>query len=77
MQAPLAERMRPTKIDHLIGQEHLTGKGSILRASIDNAKIPSMIFEGAAGYRQNNHYQYYSEYFADSVLSIKRHKQWC
>ena len=46
MQAPLAERMRPTKIDHLIGQEHLTGKGSILRASIDNAKIPSMIFWG-------------------------------
>ncbi|HNP21322.1 MAG TPA: replication-associated recombination protein A [Panacibacter sp.] len=49
MQAPLAERMRPTKIDHLIGQEHLTGKGSILRASIDNAKIPSMIFWGPPG----------------------------
>lgn len=49
MQAPLAERMRPNKIDDLIGQEHLTGKGSILRASIDNGTIPSMIFWGPPG----------------------------
>ncbi|MBD0279034.1 MAG: AAA family ATPase, partial [Flavisolibacter sp.] len=29
--APLAERMRPQKLDDLIGQEHLVGQGSILR----------------------------------------------
>ena len=34
--APLAERMRPNTLDELVGQEHLTGKGSILRTSIEN-----------------------------------------
>ena len=31
MNPPLAERLRPKKLNELIGQEHLTGKGSILR----------------------------------------------
>ena len=46
---PLAERLRPDTLDHLIGQEHLTGKGSILRNAIENKKIPSMILWGAPG----------------------------
>jgi putative ATPase len=46
---PLAERMRPGSLDELIGQEHLTGKGSILRRSIDAGKIPSMILWGPPG----------------------------
>lgn len=46
---PLAERMRPKKLDELIGQEQLTGKGSILRTAIDNGKIPSMILWGPPG----------------------------
>jgi putative ATPase len=48
-QAPLAERMRPTTLDQLLGQKHLTGKGSILRTAIDNGKIPSMILWGPPG----------------------------
>ena len=47
--APLAERMRPKNLDELVGQEHLTGKGSILRTAIENGKIPSMIFWGPPG----------------------------
>jgi putative ATPase len=47
--APLAERMRPSTLDELLGQEHLTGKGSILRTAIDNGKIPSMILWGPPG----------------------------
>ena len=47
--APLAERMRPSTLDDLIGQEHLTGKGSILRAAIHSGKIPSMILWGPPG----------------------------
>lgn len=47
--APLAERMRPAILDDLIGQEHLTGKGSILRKSIEFGKIPSMILWGPPG----------------------------
>ena len=46
---PLAERMRPQKLDELIGQEQLTGKGSILRTAIDNGKIPSMVLWGPPG----------------------------
>src|SRR5687767_9588396 len=47
--APLAERMRPRNLDDLAGQEHLTGKGSILRTAIENGKIPSMILWGPPG----------------------------
>lgn len=46
---PLAERMRPTRLDDLIGQEHLAGKGSILRTSIQQGKVPSMILWGPPG----------------------------
>jgi putative ATPase len=47
--APLAERMRPQTLDDLVGQEHLTGKGSILRTAIEHGKIPSMILWGSPG----------------------------
>ncbi|MBD0349761.1 MAG: replication-associated recombination protein A [Flavisolibacter sp.] len=47
--APLAERMRPQKLDDLIGQEHLVGQGSILRRAIENGKIPSLILWGPPG----------------------------
>ncbi|MEO8770349.1 MAG: replication-associated recombination protein A [Ferruginibacter sp.] len=46
---PLAERMRPTTLDELTGQMHLTGKGSILRTAIEHGKIPSMILWGPPG----------------------------
>src|SRR5664279_3615093 len=46
---PLAERLRPKKLNDLVGQEHLTGKGSVLRNSIGNGKIPSMIMWGPPG----------------------------
>ena len=46
---PLAERLRPKILDELIGQQHLTGKGSILRTALENHKIPSMILWGPPG----------------------------
>jgi putative ATPase len=46
---PLAERIRPASLDELVGQEHLVGKGSILRSSIEKGRIPSMIFWGPPG----------------------------
>jgi len=49
MTPPLAERLRPATLDDLFGQEHLTGKGSILRTAIENGKIPSMILWGPPG----------------------------
>jgi putative ATPase len=41
--------MRPSKLEDLVGQEHLTGKGSILHTSIANGHIPSMILWGPPG----------------------------
>ncbi len=46
---PLAERLRPKTLDALIGQQHLTGKGSILRSAIEAGKLPSMILWGPPG----------------------------
>ena len=48
-QQPLAERIRPSTLDDLVGQQHLTGKGSILRTAIEHGKIPSMILWGPPG----------------------------
>jgi len=41
--------MRPSKLEDLVGQEHLTGKGSILHTSIAKGHIPSMILWGPPG----------------------------
>lgn len=49
MAVPLAERLRPTSLDELTGQQHLTGRGSILRKAIEQGKIPSMILWGPPG----------------------------
>lgn len=46
---PLAERLRPESLQDLVGQEHLTGKGSILRTALDQGKVPSMILWGPPG----------------------------
>jgi len=46
---PLAERMRPRHPDQLLGQEHLTGSGSILAKAIEQGKLPSMILWGPPG----------------------------
>ncbi|MEO0065179.1 MAG: hypothetical protein RI983_505 [Bacteroidota bacterium] len=48
-QIPLAERMRPNTIDDIVGQEHITGMGSMLRTSLENGSIPSMILWGPPG----------------------------
>ena len=47
--APLAEILRPTTLDGYIGQQHLVGKGAVLRTLIDSDRIPSMILWGPPG----------------------------
>ena len=47
--APLAERMRPTTLDQLVGQEHLVGHGGILNHAISHDRVPSMILWGPPG----------------------------
>jgi putative ATPase len=46
---PLAERMRPTSLQELVGQSHLTGNESVLQKAIAAQRIPSMILWGPPG----------------------------
>ncbi|RWX52490.1 putative ATPase [Candidatus Electrothrix marina] len=46
---PLAERMRPVSLDDFFGQEHLVGRGKLLRELISNGKIPSLLLWGPPG----------------------------
>lgn len=49
MSTPLAERLRPQNLDEFIGQDHLVGKGAVLRKMIESGRIPSIIFWGPPG----------------------------
>ena len=46
---PLADIIRPEKLDDVVGQEHLIGKGKIIRNLVKNKKIFSMILYGPCG----------------------------
>lgn len=49
MSAPLASRLRPKTLEEFVGQEHLLGKGKMLRQLIERDQISSMIFWGPPG----------------------------
>ena len=46
---PLAYRMRPRTLDEYIGQEHIIGKGRLLRRAIQADLLSSVIFYGPPG----------------------------
>lgn len=47
--APLADRMRPTTLDEFAGQDHILGRGKLLRRSIEADRTKSLIFYGPPG----------------------------
>ncbi len=49
MSRPLAERLRPNSLEAYIGQQHLVGKGAVLRLAIESGNIPSFILWGPPG----------------------------
>ncbi len=49
MYQPLADLLRPQTLDEVYGQEHILGKGAVLRRLIDSGNIPNMIFYGPSG----------------------------
>ena len=49
MYQPLADLLRPQTLDDVFGQEHILGKGAVLRRLIDSGKVPNMIFYGPSG----------------------------
>lgn len=46
---PLADRIRPKTIDEVFGQQHILGKGKVLRRLIEDNNIPNLIFYGPSG----------------------------
>lgn len=49
MSSPLADRLRPSSIDEMVGQSHLLGEGKALRNIILSGDIPNLIFYGPSG----------------------------
>ncbi len=47
--SPLADRVRPQKLSEIVGQNHILGKGKLLRESIEKDQLFSMIFWGSPG----------------------------
>lgn len=46
---PLAEQLRPTCLEEVVGQQHLLAPNRPLRRIIESGKIPNMIFYGPSG----------------------------
>ncbi len=46
---PLADLLRPQSLDDVFGQEHILGKGAILRRLVESGKVPNMVFYGPSG----------------------------
>ncbi len=46
---PLADKIRPSSLDDVVGQKHLLSKGKPLRRIIESGEIPNMIFYGPSG----------------------------
>ena len=49
MASPLADRLRPSSIDEVVGQKHLLGDNKALRRIIESENIPNLIFYGPSG----------------------------
>ena len=58
MSSPLADRLRPEKIEDMVGQKHLLAEGMPLRNILNSGTLPNLIFYG---HRQNDACQNYSK----------------
>ncbi|MBQ9957527.1 MAG: AAA family ATPase, partial [Clostridia bacterium] len=49
MSSPLADRIRPSSLDEVVGQHHLVDNGKALRRIIESGNVPNLIFYGPSG----------------------------
>ena len=49
MYRPLADALRPTTLDEVVGQKHILGEGGMLRRIVQSGQIPNMVFYGPSG----------------------------
>ena len=46
---PLADEIRPTSLDEVVGQGHILGKDGLLRRIVEGGNVPNLIFYGPSG----------------------------
>ena len=46
---PLADEIRPTSLDEVVGQGHILGKDGLLRRIVEGGSVPNLIFYGPSG----------------------------
>ena len=49
MHRPLADEIRPSTLDEVVGQKHILGPGGLLRRVIESGEVPNMVFYGPSG----------------------------
>ena len=49
MASPLADTLRPQTLDEVVGQQHILGKGKVLRRIAESGSLPNLIFYGPSG----------------------------
>ena len=49
MYKPLADKIRPTTLDEVVGQKHILGENGMLRRIVESGDVPNMIFYGPSG----------------------------
>ena len=70
MQSPLADRLRPQKIEEFVGQEHLLGKGQPIKRMIENRSVTSMILWGPPGVGKTTLAYLISKYIKASFVAF-------